>query len=151
MRNGYVRLTFRDYGDGTGTLRVAAESKGFSGQSGAWFGVPEIEEFAARLRAFPLPSDARISLSGGFGTDNRLDQEHIGIEVYPVDDRGHIGIQVRVATELWGQKRPQSQMAARLEVITSYQPLLEFSQHLSALTKGELDEVLLEGEAFYDP
>jgi hypothetical protein len=71
------------------------------------------EEFADLIAAFPLPSK-KCSIAGGFWKDDNLDQEHLAIDVYPVDLRGHIGVQVRIATELWKESRPESQMSAQL-------------------------------------
>jgi hypothetical protein len=47
---------------------------------------------------------------------------------------------------LWGNERQQSQLSARLEVITSYERLRRFSDDLQQLVKGRTEEVLLEGE-----
>lgn len=90
---------------------------------------------------FPLPAEKHHLLSGGFS-----EQEHVAIEVYPVDQRGHLGVQVRTATEWWKGSRPESQMKATIEIVTSYQPLLEFSGGLKRLLEGSIEEVLLEGE-----
>lgn len=147
MRNGYLRLTFQDDFDGTGKLLALAESQGFSGRGGAWFGVSQIEEFAKELSTFPLPDRETIILKGGFWKSDLLDQEHLALEVYPIDRRGHIGVQIRMASELWKPTRPQSQMTAKVELVTSYQPLLEFSNHLQDLVRNEIEELLLEGEA----
>jgi hypothetical protein len=148
MRYGYLRLRFQDDGDWTGKLTAQAEVGGFSGRGSAWFSVSQIEEFADKISAFPLPVDKKHVLAGGSWGQGRLEQEHLAIEIYPVDGRGHIGTQVRVASELWGEARPQSQLAARIELITSYQPLLEFSRDLVGLVRGFVEEVILEGEGF---
>ena len=75
-----------------------------------------------------------------------MTQEHLAIEIYQIDGRGRIGVQVRASTELWGNERQQSQLSARLEVITSYERLRRFSDDLQQLVKGHTEEVLLEGE-----
>lgn len=147
MRHGFLRLKFYDDSDGTGKLLADIETNGFAGRGGAWFGIAQVEDFADLIASFPLPADAKCSLAGGFWKDGKLDQEHLAIDVYPVDRRGHIGVQVRIATELWKESRRESQMKVTAEVITSYQPLLEFSKNLKSLVQGSTKEALLEGEA----
>lgn len=149
MRHGSLTLEFRDDSDGTGELVATVEVHGFAGRGSAWFGITQIDEFADALGQFPLPVDSRYELAGGFWKEHRLVQEHLGIEVYPIGPRGRIGIQVRVATEyseLWPGFRPEAQMMARMEIITSYQPLLYFSKGLKDLVRGSSKQVRLEGE-----
>ena len=151
MAGSHLRLRFQDDGDGTGELFVRAEAEGFSGEGAACFDIGELEEFAKALRVFPLPpEDKRRSIAGGFGSRERqgeLDREHLGISVYPVDaHRGHIGIQVRMATRAWPGTRPESQKRAVVEIITTYQPLSRFSADLLAVLNGSIKEALLEGE-----
>jgi hypothetical protein len=143
---GYLRLRFADDGDGTGKLYASAEARGFAAKGAAWFGISRIEEFAIAVAAFPLPADKQISVAGGFWKDGQLTQEHLAIEIYQIDSRGHIGVQVRASTELWGKARKRSQLAAKLEIITSYERLRRFSEDLHELVKGRIEEVLLEGE-----
>jgi hypothetical protein len=83
----YLRVRFLDDRDGTGKLLARAEADGFSGESGAYFGLAELESFAQALRDFPLPAeDPRRSIASGFGSKqepNELEQEHLAISVYP--------------------------------------------------------------------
>src|SRR5690349_5843571 len=115
MRHGWLKLEFQDDNDGTGKLIAAVEAGGFAGRGGAWFGIPQIEEFADLITAYPLPSK-KCSLAGGFWKErgHELDQEHLGIDIYPIGPRGHIGVQVRIASELWEASRPESQMMVKL-------------------------------------
>ncbi len=152
MPHNYLRFRFQDDGDGTGKLVAQAESSGFAGTSGAYFNVDKIEEFAAAISAFPLPErDMRRSIAGGFGKKNHPGEmdEHLGIAVYPIDlRRGHIGVQVRMATELWDSTRPESQHTAKVEIKTTYEPLAQFSKELIRLVRGDLEEAVLVGETF---
>ena len=145
-RVGYLRLRFADDGDGTGKLYASAEAGGFAAKGAAWFGISQIEEFAIAVAAFPLPADKQIGVAGGFWKDGQLTQEHLAIEIYQIDGRGRIGVQVRASTELQGKARKQSQLAAKLEIITSYERLRHFSEGLHNLVNGRTEEVLLEGE-----
>ena len=146
----YLRLRFLDDGDGTGKLLARAEADGFSGEGGAYFDVETLQEFADALRMFPLPSeDSRRSIASGYWNekDLKLDQEHLGISVNPAcAKRGYIGIQVRMATELWPGTRPESRKQAVIEILTTYEPLSKFSRDLTAVLRGSLKEAFLEGE-----
>jgi hypothetical protein len=149
MPRSYVRLTFDNDDDGTGKLLARAEARGFAGEGGAHFSIPQLEAFAASLLAFPLPSDTSPSIAGGFWSNaNRgeLDQEHLAIGVYPLDKTGHLGVQVRMATQLWQEQRPQSQSATKLELVTTYEALARFSHAITALVRGTTKEAILEGE-----
>jgi hypothetical protein len=117
-------------------LLARAEADGFSGESGAYFNVEELESFAKALREFPLPAeDPRRSIAAGFRSKqepNDLEQEHLAISVYPVDTkRGYVGIQVRMATAVWPDMRPESKKQATVELLTTYEPLAKFSKRLS--------------------
>jgi hypothetical protein len=149
MRNGYLKLSFRDDGDGTGKLVVEAAAGGYSGASGAYFDIGHVQEFARAIAEFPLPDVSRCALVSGFGSKQKpgeLEQEHVGIEVYPVDHRGHIGIQVRMATAMWSDTRRRSQKKAKVEIITTYQPIARFSKDLLAMLNGSSSEATLLGE-----
>lgn len=152
MISSYLRLRFEDDGDGTGRLVARAEADGFAGEGGAYFNIGEIEDFAKALSAFPLPNDdKRRSIAGGFWSQEqrgKLEQEHLGISVYLADARrGYIGVQVRVATEIWKGSRPESRKQAIIEVVTTYEPLRKFSEDLVAVLRGSVKEATLEGQS----
>jgi hypothetical protein len=148
MRHGSLQLKFQSDGDGTGKLLASVEARGFAGRGGAWFDISQIDKFADAIAAFPLPTDRRCLLNSGFWKNGGLDQEHLAIEIYPVDTRGHIGVQVRLASELWGNDRQQSQSAVRVEMYTTYERLRKFSNDLRALVHDASEEILLEGESW---
>jgi hypothetical protein len=149
MSHGFLKLTFQDDGDGAGKLLVEAQASGFAGRSGAYFDKTHLEGFARAIGELPLPDSHRCCIASGFGSGEKpgeLEQEHVGIELYPADQRGHIGIQVRLATEFWPDTRPKSRKAVVLEVITTYQALADFSRDLVALLQGRAADALLRGE-----
>jgi hypothetical protein len=147
MQHGSLKLRFYDDGDGTGNLSVEAVAKGYTGTGTAYFGIDKIEQFAGSISKFPLAESDCFFISGGFGAgDGCPEQEHVGVEIYPIDGRGHIGVQVRLATPVWPLTRPKSQSIVRLEIITTYEPLATFSRDLLALVRGKTSEVMLEGE-----
>jgi hypothetical protein len=147
----YLRLRFLDDGDGTGKLMARAEADGFSGMSGAYFNVEKLKEFAEALNVFPLPpEDHRRSIASGFGSKEdhtKLAQEHLGISVYLVSaHRGYVGIQVRMATEVRPDTRPESKKQAVVEILATYEPLSKFSRDLLSVLHGSLNEAVVEGE-----
>ncbi len=147
MSPNYLSLRFANDGDGTGQLSARAEASGFGGQSAAYFNIEDLEKFARSIATYP--PEGTFEVSSGFGKtgSNELDQEHLAIRVYPLDGRGHIGVQVRMATPIWPDIRPQSQMTAKLEILTSYEPLRKFSADLMSLLHGVTTEALLEGDS----
>jgi hypothetical protein len=143
-----LSLRFYDDGDGTGKLVVRAAANGFSGESGAYFDATSLTDFARRIGEFPIAG--RPSASGGFYSKTargELEQEHVALVCYPVDARGHIGIQVRLATELWPPARPESRHSVSLEILTTYEPLGRFSRGLLGLLAGTVEEAVLEGDS----
>jgi hypothetical protein len=148
----YLRLRFGNDGDGTGRLVARAEADGFSGESGAYFNVDKLEKFAESLQVFPLPpEDNRRSIAGGFGVNEdhtKPAQEHLGISVYLANaQRGYVGIQVRMATEVWPDRRPESKKQAVVEILATYEPLSKFSRDLLSVLRGSLKEAVIEGES----
>jgi hypothetical protein len=149
MRHGFLKLRFSDDGDGTGKLLAQANVQGFAGVGGAYFNIDKLKEFAAAISKFPLGKGQRCGIASGFASrkaPHELEQEHLGIDVYPINVRGYIGIQVRTATELRQGMRSDSQKSAKLEIITTYEPLAKFSRELLLLLDGTISEAMLEGE-----
>ncbi len=146
MPGGFLRIRFVDDRDGTGELTAHAASNAFSGTGRAYFNIETIERFAESIAAFPLGNELH-SIAGGFvGTKDRpneLDQEHLGITVYPIDSRGYIGVQVRMAMPVHDNERPESQQSATVELVTTHQPLARFSRELIAMLRGNAEEVVL--------
>jgi hypothetical protein len=149
--NSFLRLRFLNDGDGTGKLLAWAEADGFAGRGGAYFNIEVLDEFAGALQVFPFPpDDSRRSIAGGFSSKEDpegLSQEH-RISVYPADaQRGYIGIQVRMATELWPETRPQSKKQASVEIVSTYEPVSKFSRDILAVVRGSLKEAVFEGHS----
>ena len=149
MSCGLLTLAFDDDGDNTGKLSVVAQAEGYSGKGGAYFGIQQIEKFARAIGEFPLPDRQRCSLAGGFWSKEspgKLEQEHVGIDVYPIDHRGHIGVQIRMSTPIWNDTRQGSQKTAKLEIVTTYQALANFSGEILAMLNRRVPEATLPGE-----
>jgi len=147
--HGRLSLRFEDDGDGTGKLLAQAASGEFSGEGSAWFSISELQGFAEAIAMFPISEKNPPSIVGGFWKKDGsggLEQEHLALKVYPIDCRGHLGVQVRIATELWPDVRPESQHKVQLEIITTYEPLAKFSRVLLALAEGRIKEAILESD-----
>ena len=118
-----------------------------SGHGAAWFGVAELEEFAGAVGAYPIPSDKRTEIAGGFwkkDASGELQQEHLAIAVYRIGHRGQVGVQLRIASELWEGDRPDSQSTVTVELLTTHQPLGDFSQQPRSVIRGEAQMAILE-------
>jgi hypothetical protein len=142
-------IRFLNEDDGTGKLHVRAQCDGFSGEGSAWVSTEELKEFAYTLAVFPIPEESPPAIRSGFyRKDNRgeIEQEHLSLRVYPIDHTGHLGVQVRIATEVWPQMRTESQHFVQLEILTSYEPLARFSSQLKALVGGTIEEAILEAD-----
>lgn len=92
MVHSLLRLTFYDDGDGTGELTAEATADGYAGIGSAYFNIDKLKRFTKAIGEFPLPERALCQIAGGFCSKEvrgELEQEHLGIDVYPVDHRGH--------------------------------------------------------------
>ena len=132
-----VVLTWAAQGDGTGLLAVRAASKGFAGESSAWFDSTRLLRFAAEIDQYPLGQT--VGIASGYGeSEATLTEEHVRLEVYPVGVKGQVGVRVRLATVStdWPLTRPASRMEVRLELLTTYQRMGEFSRQVEGLIRG---------------
>jgi hypothetical protein len=133
-------------GDGTAEVVAAVQWKGFCGSSSAWFGIAQLEKFADRLMAYPLPADDPPIIRGGFWSKEvrgELDQLHVALRVYPVGLRGIIGCLVSLRTPLNDCDKTKVTSSVEVELRTSYQALSDFSQQLKKLLRSEVSEAIL--------
>ncbi len=139
-----VLLTYDGDGDGTGRLTVCASFDGFAGVGAAYFGDDQLLRFAERLVAFPLPEDGCVEVAGGFWsrTADVLEEVHVGIRVLPVGRLGQVSIRTHLATP----KESDAVQEATVDVLTSYEALRRLSSDLSALVRGEVEEVRVVAE-----
>ena len=97
---GYLELRWAPDDDDVNRLRVrAASAAGFAGSGSGWFNRAPVEAFAARLRAYPLADGDPPELKTGLIEPS--DGSYLlrfGIRVYPVGNRGQLGISVELAT-----------------------------------------------------
>jgi hypothetical protein len=144
-----LALSYQADYDGTGKLVVKAGSQGFAGISGAWFDTETLQDFARSLSIYPLPDENHPHVESGFGANPRTGataQEHVGLEVGPVGGKGQVGIWIHLATAVWPDARPKQFYEVRLELLTTYERLRMFSNHLGRVLDGDLDEATIAAE-----
>lgn len=133
-----LTLWFDDDLDGTGELYVEAAANEFSGKGSAYFSKSQIENFANALTAYPLEKENLPEIIGGRGG-----QIHLFMKAYPINGRGDLAIQVKLATELWDGDRTDSQHTVQLEIPTHYQPLADFAKEIKDLLNGMIKQASL--------
>lgn len=144
MKN-FLRVTISSVEYGAGELTACAEANSFCGQSSAWFHLQEIDSFASAIEAYPLPSNDRPKLVGGYwkkGQQGEVEQEHLSIAIYPIGLLGKVGVHVRI-TSPFSDDRPESRYAAEMELQTTYQQLAGFAKELHRLAAEETSEASL--------
>jgi hypothetical protein len=136
--SGTLRLLLEPEDDGTAELFVEAEQRGFRGMSSAWIDPRKLADFGRHLQTlFPLPADKPIEIIGGFWQEERIEQVHVRIRVYPIGGAGTVGVQISLATPLHSGERPWSISTVGLELKTHYEQLRTFGRAVEALAKGQ--------------
>jgi hypothetical protein len=142
-----LRVTYAADGDGTGQLKGAVESEGFSGHGSAWFDRAHLKKTVIpALRAFPLSADTPPTIEGGFYDKDRrgaLDQCHLRIMVEPYGSRGHLLLRVDLATEWWTTPNIDKQHSITVRFIVDYAALDQFATDLDRVLEGTCDEAIL--------
>ena len=136
--------------DGTGGMTLAAATGGFAGNSAAWFDTSSVIEFVESLSGFPLPEKSSFTISSGFGANEQngwAAQEHVGISVEPVGNRGQVRLRVHLASPVW-QAEPVTvpHHDVHLDFLTTYERLRRFGMHLGMVRRGELPVAALRTE-----
>ncbi|CAM4200746.1 hypothetical protein G4177_01835 [Corallococcus sp. ZKHCc1 1396] len=135
--------------DGSAELQVSVRSGAFSGEGCAWFGLAQLRAFASALTAFPLGEEARRGLVGGAWSFHevdktyKLEQVFVAISAYPINTRGSLGVQARLATRTDRAERPESANTAAVELKTTYSALARFSEQFALLLDGRAQEAVL--------
>lgn len=148
-RRNLLTITYVSDPDGTGKMTVSAAANGFAGNSSAWFNNNAVLDFAREIASYPLPEGSKLEITGGFGSranPHAVAEEHVGLRVGPVGIKGQIGIHVHLATPTWEGMRPESAHDVRLQLLTTYQRLEHFGEHLSRVVRGELSVATIGGE-----
>jgi len=146
--DNYLRLTLYTDGDGTAEVRAAIQCNGFCGNSAAWFGIKQLEEFCEQLLTYPLPTEGLPPLQGGFWSRaqrGQLDQLLVSMRIYPVGLRGAVGCFVTLRTPLNDGDATKVASVVEVELRTSYQELSVFSAQLKQLAQSQAAEAILRG------
>ena len=87
-----------------------------------------------------------LVIRGGYwskSTPAVLEQEHLGIEFYPIGLRGELGCRVQLTTPLYEHDHSNSQHSVAVELKTSYEEVKAFSESLINLVNGANSEAIL--------
>lgn len=125
--------------DDFGRLRLALETRDFTGRGGFWVQWQDVEEFAESLSVYPLPSANPPRAQWGF---EKLEGDDliIGLELKPADTRGTLLVSVELADDFEPRRRVRS------DFTTHYPQLEAFQQALMKLMRREAQEAVLSGE-----
>ena len=140
-----LRYVDRD-SDGTGELWAQARFGNFAGASSAWFSDDELLRFADQVSTDPL-GEPRCRMAGGGSAADESFEEHVGLTV-GLSMRGQVAVMAHLAlpsSRLSNAGSARSE--ARVEVLTTYGALQQFSSELRQLVAGTADKAWLEAVA----
>lgn len=142
---GNLRISWRAETDGSGELRVCFESKGFSGQSSAWFDLATLEKGIEHFSNYPLEAENPPIIQGGYWNRDAtfLEQEHVYLSANPRGKAGDIVFLVRLVMPCEGPDDPGLRFSASGELQVSYEQLSEFVRGFYRLLNGLIDELAL--------
>ena len=128
-----------------GELIVRAQANGFAGASAAYFKDSAVLAFAARLAEYPLSDKRPPALSAGHGEPGiGAYEEHVAITVAPVGSLGQLGVLIHLAEIRPDRSSVRSEV--RLELLTTYERIRQFSRDLERVVKGQQPQATLAGE-----
>ncbi len=138
-------LTLHREDDGAVELCGRVEVDGFGGHGAAWFDPRELIDFAARLgQAFPIRES--MELRGGIwslGQPSVIERELLALAFKPINGRGRVICQVRLASATAYGDDPDALHALQVDLSTSYEELSGFSKALARLAAGRAEEAVL--------
>ncbi len=129
-------------------LTADVASRGFSGQSSAWFSVLPIRAFLHECRAFPLSAEAPPVLEGGFySAVHREMLEHFQVEIRinQFDVRGRLLVRTTLATGSGRAPDQELQQTTTTRFLTDYAALDTFCRDFGRLLQDGEGEALLPG------
>jgi hypothetical protein len=135
--------------DGIGRLTVSATASNFAGLGSAWLNKETVLEFSERLKAYPLDPAHEPSIWGGYVTEDRSGVQ-ISLRCYPIGVLGQIGVGIELASDIAQVTDPARQSRLQVELLTGYEALRRFSDHLRQLVEGQVNTARLDGERLLD-
>jgi len=121
-----LRIEWSPDTDGTGALTVTASDGCFAGRGSAWFNRQEVDAFGVALRdTFPLQTVIGLEYPpAGYRSEGLVgEMPDFALRVYPVGSTGQIGIQLRLAAEVYRFMRPERLCRVLLELQTDHEAL----------------------------
>jgi len=119
-----------DAEDCVGQLFVRVRTASFSGYGFIWAQPEDVQEFAAKLEAYPIDADDPPMLRWGFD-DCHGENLILDIKITPADGVGNL----LVAVELADMYEPQERV--RTSFRTTYSDLQAFREALPPIMRGE--------------
>jgi hypothetical protein len=143
-----LRIEPDDGGDEIAELFADFEVGGFAGWGSAWIKLSQLKDLAGQFEKYPLDSNNLPHIEGGYWNNDgsKLEQEHLHISAYPVNQRGGIGIQVCVTTPYEYEADRRAKRHAVVELQVNYAQLANFSEELKKMAEGSSTEAMLEDE-----
>ena len=134
-----VDVTFRIFpeDDGTAELYLGFVSERAAGSGTAYFLLDALLDFARALGEYPLDPRALPVLSGGYWDPT---EQHVGVSITPKNSRGHLLLDLRVATPSDDQGVGHPAASATIRVTIDYSQLALLSKRLQVLASGRGSE-----------
>lgn len=135
-----IRYQFSLDDDDFGWLAVSVETEPFAGQGGFWVQLQDVDEWTAKLDAYPFSTEDPCVVDWGqCDSDGSNYQVIIGIKIIPANKTGDLDVVVRVADH--HDTRRQCQAVFR----TNYPDTERFAAQMRTIMRREADEAVLLG------
>ena len=147
MNNLRIVADLDDYSVGlTGTLSV----NGFSGFGEGWFNTSDVKDFCDRLSRLATDMNGAVELIGSQSkADGSEYLETFALRCYVLSKsklNGIIGVHVNISNPRDSDCREQEILKVSGELQVRNHNMKEFSENLSDLIRGDIDEVALIGD-----
>jgi hypothetical protein len=122
-------------------LELEFQCDGFQGAGSAWFNLGDVFAFFQSINVFPLQSEKRYRLAGGyFNADgSALKEQHLLIEVSQLTQAGKLRLDLSAAVPI----NDDAFHSSRSSVPITYQELAQLSDAGVALCQGTCEEFIL--------
>ena len=136
-----------DYSIGLkGTLKL----NGFSGYGEGWFNYIDVKEFCSKIEILTSNMSGETELIGSQSkSDGSEYLERLSLRCYVLSEsklNGVIGVHITLSEYPYTDCREQEILKVSGELQVRNHKMKEFSENLSKLVQGDLDEVVLNGD-----
>ncbi|WP_442753676.1 hypothetical protein ACNHKD_11765 [Methylocystis sp. JAN1] len=139
---GSLEIQIENLDSGEIELVFRFRSNDFYGASSTWFSIKSIDHKIDRFLDYPLNADDQPEISGGYGENNRIVQEHVYLTVAPFGRTGTVKLTVRLASHR--QEPTDMNLGLQGEFLTNYQQLSDFVRDFKLLLAGKKERILIE-------